>query len=175
MDEESTTGAPASLLRRLSALTYDLLLVAALLLVVGFAMLPLSRGEAVTTATQGTLGLAYHAVLALVAFIYFGWSWTRGGQTLGMRAWRIVLERRDGRVLGWPAAAARYLLGSAMAYLAVFGCWHLAQSDRWLETAGAAALIAPLACNFAWVPFDRERRSLMDLAGNARMRRLPNP
>ena len=58
MDHESTTGAPAGLFRRLAALLYDLLLVVALAFVATFAMLPLTQGEAILTATQGLVGHA---------------------------------------------------------------------------------------------------------------------
>ena len=34
------------------------------------------------------------------------------------------------------------------------------------------ALMAPLVLNFAWVPFDRERRSLIDVAARTRVRRV---
>ncbi len=53
-----------------------------------FALLPLSGGEAILTATQGIVGQLYHALLVLLVFGYFGLCWTRSGQTLGMRAWR---------------------------------------------------------------------------------------
>jgi uncharacterized RDD family membrane protein YckC len=172
MDDESTTGAPAGLFRRLAALSYDLLLVAALLVAAGFAMLPLSHGQAVTTAAEGALGYAYHAVLLIVAFSYFGWCWTRTGQSLGMRVWRIRLLGPRGETLDWPAAAGRYLLGVGMAYLAVFGGWYLPQAEGWLATMGAAAMLGPVLFNFGWIPFDRERRSLMDLAGRTHVRRV---
>src|SRR5688500_14044283 len=107
MDDKSRAGQPAGLLRRLAALVYDSLLVVALAFVATFAMLPLAHGEAILVSTQGGLAHAYHAVLLLVVFAYFGWCWTRSGQTLGMRAWRIALRDTGERLLGWPGARAR--------------------------------------------------------------------
>lgn len=171
MDTESTTGSPAGLFRRLAALTYDLLLVVALAFIVTFAMLPLSRGEAILAETQGPLAHAYHALLAIVVFAYFGWSWTRSGQTLGMRAWRIRLETRDGARVAWPGALVRFLLGAGLAMLALPGAWHLVHPASALGTLGAAALIAPLLLNYAWMFVDAGRRSLQDLAGAVRVLR----
>lgn len=171
MDEKSRAGQPAGLLRRLAALFYDSLLVIALAFVATFAMLPLTHGEAILAATQGALAHAYHAVLALVVFAYFGWCWTRSGQTLGLRAWRLALRDGAGRNLGWPAAIGRFLFGGGAAILAVLGAWYLWSAEGWLQSAGAALLVAPLVLNYAWIPFDAAGRSLQDLAGNARVLR----
>ena len=172
MGRESTSGAPAGLLRRLAALFYDLLLALALAFVATFAMLPLTRGEAILASTPGLVGHAYHALIAFVAFAYFGWSWTRGGQTLGMRAWRIRLESADGRPLRWPAALARFVLGAATAWLAALGAWYLRNPGNALEAGGAAALVAPLVANFAWAAFDAAGRTLIDRAVGSRVSML---
>jgi uncharacterized RDD family membrane protein YckC len=169
MDEISTVGTRAGLLRRLSALFYDLLLVIALAFVATFAMLPLTRGEAILPSTQGAIAHAYHAVLVLVVFAYFGWCWTRSGQTLGMRAWRLELLDTAGQRLRWPGAIARFLLGTGIAFLAMLGAWYLRRPEDWLHSAGATLLLAPLVLNFAWIPFDRAGRSLQDLALRARV------
>jgi uncharacterized RDD family membrane protein YckC len=163
MDEEST-GRPAGLARRLAALFYDTLLVVALAFAATFAMLPLTRGEAILSSSQGLVADAYHAVLLFVVFGYFGWCWTRNGQTLGMKAWRIELRSSTGGRLGWPGAIGRFLLSVGMAFLALAGAWYLRNPAGLLPAAGAAALVVPLLLNFAWIPFDRAGRSLLDLA-----------
>ena len=173
MDRKSDAGAPAGLWRRLAALLYDLLLVVALAFIATFAMLPLAGGEAILASTQGAMGHAYHAVLLLIAFGYFGWCWTHGGQTLGMKAWRIELQTAAGGRLNWPGAAGRFLLGTGMAFLAVLGAWYLRRPASLLAAAGAVALVAPLALNFGWIPFNAARQSLQDLAGSARVVRVP--
>jgi len=172
MGDASDTAAPAGLFRRLAALTYDLLLVIALAFIVTFAMLPLTRGEAILSETQGLLGHAYHALLAIVVFAYFGWSWTRSGQTLGMRAWRIRLETGDGAPVNWLDSLVRCLLGAGLAWLASAGAWQLARPGSALGGVGAVALVAPLVLNYLWVLFDAEGRSLQDLAGAVRVRRV---
>jgi uncharacterized RDD family membrane protein YckC len=171
MDGNSTAGRPAGLLRRLAALLYDLLLVAALAMAATFAMLPLAGGEAILDSTQGLLARVYHAVLLLLVFGYFGASWTRSGQTLGMKAWRIELLSEGGARLAWPGAAVRFVLGACMTVLAGLGAFHLVRPASPLAAAGAAALLAPLVLNFAWTLIDPGKRSVQDLAGGARILR----
>ena len=173
MDGNSVAGRPAGLSRRLAALCYDLLLVIALAFAATFALLPLTRGEAILASTPGGLGLLYRALLLLLAFGYFGGSWTHSGQTLGMKAWRIELVTAAGDRLRWPAAMTRFLLGTGMALLAVLGAWYLRRPANALAAAGAAALVAPLALNFGCIPFNGARQSLQDLAGSVRVLRVP--
>jgi uncharacterized RDD family membrane protein YckC len=83
----------------------------------------------------------YALYLLAVWFAYLGWCWHRGGMTLGMRAWRVRIERTDGSRPGWGVCLARFLLSllSAAAVGAGFlwslfdrhkRCWH----DRWTGT-----------------------------------------
>jgi len=79
-DTNSQDLPPAGLLRRLGAFLYDILLLAAIWIIAGFIALPFHGGEA-------TIGNPwYQTYLFLISFSFFAWFWTRGGQTLGMRA-----------------------------------------------------------------------------------------
>ncbi|MEX2149088.1 MAG: RDD family protein [Steroidobacteraceae bacterium] len=170
--DEQFASAPASLFRRMAALSYDLLLMAALLLVLTFALLPLTAGEAILTSTHGLIGHLYHALQLLLAFGYFGICWTRGGQTLGMKAWRIRIETVDGRPPNWGNAIVRFMIGATLLLLAVTGSWQL-QTPGWnLGDLAALLLVLPAPVNLAWVLFDREGRSLQDRAGQLRLLRL---
>jgi len=40
-----------------------------------------------------------------VSFFFYGWFWTHGGQTLGMRAWNLYLIKPDGKFINWEIAA----------------------------------------------------------------------
>lgn len=169
MDEQSTTGAPAGLLRRLAAMFYDLLLMVALWFAATFAMLPLTGGEAILTSSQGLLGHFYHALLLLLAVAYFGTCWTRGGQTLGMKAWRIRLERMDGRSPRWGDALLRFTTGATSVLLAVFGLWRLRLPGwTWNDLTGVMLLL-PLIANLSWIAIGGAGQSLQDLAGGLRV------
>lgn len=129
------------MLRRFGAMLYDTLLLVALLMVVTALLLPFTGGEALTADRLGVFELAYRVLLLAVVVGFFGWFWTRRGQTLGMAAWRLQLRRVDGEALGWGdvckrlAAALVSLLPLGLGY---FWIWidrdHLAWHDRWTNT-----------------------------------------
>ncbi|MFZ5466187.1 MAG: RDD family protein [Pseudomonadota bacterium] len=88
------TGQPAGLLRRLGALFYDWLLIVALWFVLTALLLPFTGGEALPE--RGPWHWAYQTVLLIVALGFYLWFWRKGGQTLGMRAWRVRLVDEEG-------------------------------------------------------------------------------
>jgi len=108
---------PAGLFRRLMAMIYDVfLLLSALMLATALALV-VTRGE-----------LDYHhplfrTYLFLTCFMFYAWFWTHGGQTLGMRAWRLRVQRLDGRPITLWQALLRFL--SAIPSWAVFGLGYL--------------------------------------------------
>lgn len=173
MEPDAAPPVPAGSFRRLAALFYDFLVLVALWFIATFAVLPLTGGEALTPASLGALEWLYRAWLVAVAFGYFGLCWVRGGQTLGLRAWRSRLQSADGGTVRWPAAALRFALGLALGLLAVAGAWLLAQPGFTAADAGALALLLPALANFAWIAIDREGRSLQDMAGRMRVVRIP--
>ena len=117
--------------RRLAAIIYDSVLIFALL-VVAFALLviPLGMGLGVDGEQIARNPLA-RVYLGSVIAGFFCWFWLRGGETLGMRAWRVRLVRDDGR----PLTLKLCLLRQAAALLswAALGMgflWSLLDRDR---------------------------------------------
>lgn len=88
------------------------------------ALLPLRGGEAFQ---PGDLG--FSAYLLGIAFLFFGWFWTHGGQTLGMRAWKIRLCSKDGGPVGWKQAGLRF--SAALFGLGLFPVWRDADKRCW--------------------------------------------
>jgi uncharacterized RDD family membrane protein YckC len=129
---------PAGLLRRLAALAYDALLLIGVLFAATAVLLPFHRGEAF--APNHAL---YTGYLLLVSFGFYGWFWTHGGQTLGMRAWKIRLRAADGGPVRWRQAALR----------AVF----------------AAVSLGLFGLGYAWILFDPRKRAWHDLASGTRV------
>jgi len=134
-------AARPSLLRVLAAVFYDLWLLAALWLLGGMVDYLLSK--ALTGDPASAFPLALQAWLLLSPLLYLGWFWTHGGQTTGMRAWRIRVLTTAGRPLRLKHAILRYL--------AAFASW------------GFAGL------GFVWILFDRNRRSWHDHLSGTRL------
>ena len=54
-------------------------------------------------------GIIVSINVAVVSFLFYGWFWTHGGQTLGMKAWNLYLVKPDGKFIDWKMAFKRYL------------------------------------------------------------------
>lgn len=108
-----TGAARAGFGRRLAALIYDALLIAALLMVYTAALLPFTHGHAITRQSAGYGWYAYCAGEMLLIGGYCVLNWTRSGQTLGMRAWRLKVVSESGRPLTTARAAARFMCSLA--------------------------------------------------------------
>lgn len=98
----------ASLLRRLAAGVYDLLLLAGLLMVMGIAVLILRGGVAVPPGT-----LWWQTLVLTGCAVFYAGFWARGGQTLGMRTWRLRVEKTDGSPVDLKTALLRFVAALA--------------------------------------------------------------
>ena len=114
-----------SLARRLACALYESLILAALVLVATFPFLAF--------AGDSTSGLRRHALQAWVVLVvgaYLVWFWTRGGQTLAMKTWRIRVEAADGGPVRPGQAARRYLFAwGGAAVLGIGFLWALLARD----------------------------------------------
>lgn len=123
-------------------MTYDSLLLLAVLFAAGLP-LPLIPEPARHLPMVRYLTFSY--ILA-VSFAFFGWFWTHGGQTLGMRAWRFRVVGDDGRPLTWKQALYRFL-------------WSILS---W----------SVLGAGFLWCLFDSSSRAWHDRMSGTRLVRL---
>ena len=98
-DVTSTPG----FFRRLAAQIYDtFLLIAILILANGFLYL-LATGELIRD-----YQLVQRIYLVTISFLFYGWFWTHGGQTLGLRAWKIKVLTLDQKPISWKHALLRF-------------------------------------------------------------------
>ena len=108
-----------SLWRRLGAIVYDGILLVCVIFI-AWQPVPLLP-ETLPEIFSRVIRLGY---LVLICFLFFGWFWCHGGQTLGMRAWKIKLVNSTSLgAVTWRRAWRRFL----MALLSWFtlGCGFL--------------------------------------------------
>jgi uncharacterized RDD family membrane protein YckC len=135
---------PAAIGWRLMALAYDCLPMIPLLMITSAFFLWLNGGR--TVERQPLLaGLEFLALWLLVG-AYFVVSWRRGGQTMGMRPWRLKLVAAD----GMPASVRAF----------------------WLRY-GVACLTPVIG--LLWALVDAEHRALYDIASGTAFVRMQPP
>jgi len=132
----------AGLLRRLAAMAYDTLVLFALFMLAGFCTIIVTSGEAVAAGNPW-----FQALLLLIAISYFCGSWLRGGQTIGMKAWRLRVVRMDGNPLDARSAALRFVT--------------------------AALSWVVFALGFLWILIDPQGRAWHDRLSGTRLVRIP--
>lgn len=94
-----------SLFRRTAVIIYDLLLLLALLFLATALLLPFNNGEAFLPNQY-----FFSIYLLAISFIFYGWFWTHGGQTPGMKAWRIKLQTFNQTPITWKHAYKRFFM-----------------------------------------------------------------
>ncbi|MGH8312094.1 MAG: RDD family protein [Gammaproteobacteria bacterium] len=172
--EDATLAGPG-LLRRWASGLYDALIVLAICILATFLVMPFTHSRALETlyAHSGGLKVSYQVGLLILGYVFFGGFWTHGGQTIGMRTWKLRVVRLDGARLDWYRALLRYLgmlipwllllLGSELLMSAV----QSPQALAW-RLAGALALLAALAA-FLWPAFNRRRLAWHDRLSGTRL------
>lgn len=128
---------PCSLPRRLASMVYDGLLLIALWMV-GAALFIVPTGQEVEPGST-----AFQVYLLAIAWVYLAVCWRRGGQTLGMKAWRIRLVGHQ-QPIGWMTTLVRFIV--ALASLLCFGLgllWSLFHPRRatWHDLASKTFLV----------------------------------
>ena len=145
---------PASPARRLLAMTYDLLLCTALLLIttLGYTVIAMAATGEPTLRQQADAGALDNStvltwLLGGVLLTFFTLFWCRAGQTLGMQVWGIRVQNADGSALGIRQVLWRFALS-----IASWSC---------------------LGMGFAWMLVDRQKRCWHDLGARTLIVRLP--
>ena len=142
-----TSATSAGFGRRLAALIYDALLLAALLMIFTAGALFFTHGAAVVPETAGAWVYLYRTGLVLVIAGYYVLNWLRSGETLGMRAWHLRVVADSGKPLTLKAAVLRLVFGVL--------AW------------------APAALGVLWLYLDPEHLAIQDRLSKTRVVRLP--
>lgn len=163
---ENAAGQRASLGLRLAAMTYEGVLLFGVTFVAALVLLTALGWTYPLNATQRT---ALQVTVFVAVGVYFVWCWTRSGQTLALKTWRLRVAGPDGAPPSMPRAIARYVLAW---HLFLPGLAYVAVS----EAQRANALVA-LALGFAVLLLpalaDRDRRLLHDRWTKTRVVREP--
>ena len=83
----------------MAVVVYDALLLLAVLFFATALVLPFNSGQAFVAGQY-----VYSIYLLVIGFVFYGWFWTKGGQTLGLRSWKLKLCRSGGGPVGWSSA-----------------------------------------------------------------------
>ena len=147
---------PAPLWRRVAAMVYDGLLIMALLFMAGFLNLFIQlqifgneRLMAMTEQGYNLGGPVFYCSLLVMVYGFFGFFWTRSGQTLGMQAWRIKIVTPDNQLITPWQSIIRFTTATVALTLAGIG--------------------------LLWALIDRQKRSWQDVASSSRVILLEKP
>ncbi len=115
----------ASLVKRLLAIFYDLLIIffITFLLTIVFQQLVIQlelitlekvqitqEGETVNVIPASSpVSFLLKSIWFFISLFYFGHYWTKHGQTLGMRVWKIKVVSNQDTLISWYQAIKRYL------------------------------------------------------------------
>lgn len=86
-------------------------------------------------------------ILLLALYVFFGFFWTRTGQTLGMQAWHIKIQKNDQSMLTWQQAFIRFISATISLSFCFIG--------------------------YLWVLLDGQKRSWQCIASDSEVIRIP--
>ena len=138
-----TQNKNCSFSKRLAAIFYDSLLLLAVFFFSTLFLLPFTHGEAIMPGN-----IVFDVYLLIISYLYFVWQWMAGGQTLGMRAWKIRLEEAENFRVSWKSASIRF-------FLAILS---------WLM----------IGAGFLWALLDHDQLAFHDRYSGTRLRNVPN-
>ncbi|SFV76086.1 putative transmembrane protein [hydrothermal vent metagenome] len=93
-----------SLLRRLGAIAYDIFLAFSLAFFIIGVVLILFFDK------QAQNDLLIFGIALITIYFYFTWSWVKGRQTLGMKAWKFQVKQNNGENITQKQAFIRFVL-----------------------------------------------------------------
>ena len=140
----------ANLGKRLLSIFYDVLIVFFVTvvltiliqqLIINLELVTLEKvkdagGEIAIIPPDSVLSLILKSLWTLISFFYFGFYWTKRGQTPGMRVWKVKAIKHNGQLMGWKNALYRYvfaLFGLGILWI-VIDKQNVALQDRFSNT-----------------------------------------
>jgi len=127
-----------SVFRHIAIMVYDALLLLSVLLLASLLAVAANSGQAISEGNP-----FFIAYLLAVSCFFYGWFWTHGGQTLGMRAWKVHLISQQQHDISWQQAIIRFTVGIiAWIPLGMGYWWQWLGEDKntWLDSYSASRL-----------------------------------
>jgi len=154
----SSTSYP-SILKRLLASFYDAFLLLATLFFATALTMPFTKGE---IAANNNIYMSLY--LLVVIYIFYGWFWTHGGQTLGMRVWKQQLVQFDGTAVTWRQSLIRLLTGLPAWILLLVGLllWTVPDKINLAESLQGIPNWSLAVTGFIWVVLENRSNTWRD-------------
>lgn len=151
---------PVGLLKRWAAIFYDgLLLLAVLFFASLIVMLPFE------ITYEHPFYPAFVIYIYAISFLFLGWSWTRTGQTLGMKTWRIYVQQNNGQLINWKQAFIRYSCALLFWLPAALYSIFISNEFEYL----AFLSLTPIGLDYLWCLIDPKKRALHDIISGTRI------
>ncbi len=106
----------SKLWKHVAALIYDIFPILGIFLVTSLLFVLLRAGKEVEPHT-----LWFQLILFFEVYFYFSYSWIKGGQTIGMKAWKISIENHQ--EMTWLQVSMRFFSGILSLCLLGAGLW----------------------------------------------------
>jgi uncharacterized RDD family membrane protein YckC len=148
---ENIPLATVGIARRLAAILYDLFLLVAVILVAVSLFTILVESVAGQSSSGQLLEtpwikVVFQLYLFLVSALFYLWFWTHGGQTLGLKVWKLKVVDNDLNELDIKKAGLRLV-------------W-------------AIVTCIPFGLGYLWALFNKERLTLYDQLSGTRLVQL---
>lgn len=166
---------PAGLLVRLFCLVYDGLLLVALWMITSAILVPFgtpeqaARSHELTMVSPAFRQFVLFPALVAITWLFYGYFWTRAGQTLGMQTWRLQVLRHDNTLPLWRDAIAR----CAAACLFPITCGLIAIVAWHSSAAFLLSMVLGFFGNYLWMLWSPRRLAWHDQLSGTQVWRLP--
>lgn len=145
-----------TIFKRLLAALYDSFLILATTFIATALTLPFTKGN-----VSASNNIYMSIYLLVVIYIFCGWFWTHGGQTLGMRAWKQRLIGVDGNAVNWKQSFIRFITAVPAWFLFLVGTILWIKSDLAASITNIPGWLITLT-GFVWVLLNTKNNNWRD-------------
>jgi len=164
--------------RYIAAILYDSLLLLAVLFIASLLyMIPyMLNADIDSSQTKNLSNTAFQTpvfktYIFLVWFLFFAWFWTHGGQTLGLRVWKLRVQTIDGQAISLMQALLRFLTALAPWAMALFLTFVLKKAEVLPEQYTYWVILLGFS-GIAWAFIDKDRITAHDRFSETRVVKL---